>query len=113
MTSRGRGGAWELLAVWGLLCCTLTGHPGAGAALLLLPECGSGRGRRPHPTLAPQTKLYCLPASHAVRTYDMLVNHLQLHYKCGYSLPIASSIRLQVQVGRSVCGAPHYLRPGP
>ncbi|XP_054991382.1 tuberin isoform X2 [Sorex araneus] len=42
-----------------------------------------------------QTKLYCLPASHAMRVYDLLVGHLQLHYKCGYSLPIASSIRLQ------------------
>lgn len=42
-----------------------------------------------------QTKLYCLPASHAMRVYDLLVSHLQLHYKCGYSLPIASSIRLQ------------------
>uniref|UniRef100_A0ABI7W8T3 Rap-GAP domain-containing protein n=1 Tax=Felis catus TaxID=9685 RepID=A0ABI7W8T3_FELCA len=42
-----------------------------------------------------QTKLYALPASHAVRVYETLVSHLQLHYKHGYTLPIASSIRLQ------------------
>ncbi|XP_055991187.1 tuberin isoform X2 [Sorex fumeus] len=42
-----------------------------------------------------QTKLYCLPASHAMRVYDLLVGHLQQHYKCSYTLPIASSIRLQ------------------
>ncbi|XP_066496483.1 tuberin isoform X3 [Tiliqua scincoides] len=43
-----------------------------------------------------QTKLYSLPASHAVRVYEMLVLHIQLHYNYKYSLPIASSIRLQV-----------------
>ncbi|XP_058013383.1 tuberin isoform X7 [Ahaetulla prasina] len=43
-----------------------------------------------------QTKLYSLPASHAMRVYEMLAHHLQLHYKHKYSLPIASSIRLQV-----------------
>ncbi|KAM9304880.1 tuberin [Gastrophryne carolinensis] len=43
-----------------------------------------------------QTKLYTLPASHAMRVYEMLVNHIQLHYKNLYSSPIASSIRLQV-----------------
>ncbi|XP_061456023.1 tuberin isoform X2 [Rhineura floridana] len=43
-----------------------------------------------------QTKLYSLPASHATRVYEMLVLHIQLHYKHKYSLPIASSIRLQV-----------------
>ncbi|KAJ6653731.1 hypothetical protein lerEdw1_008757 [Lerista edwardsae] len=43
-----------------------------------------------------QTKLYSLPASHAVRVYEMLVLHVQLHYRHKYSLPIASSIRLQV-----------------
>ncbi|XP_053131916.1 tuberin isoform X1 [Hemicordylus capensis] len=43
-----------------------------------------------------QTKLYSLPASHATRVYEMLVLHMQLHYKHKYSLPIASSIRLQV-----------------
>ncbi|XP_063171223.1 tuberin isoform X2 [Candoia aspera] len=43
-----------------------------------------------------QTKLYSLPASHATRVYEMLVHHVQLHYKHKYSLPIASSIRLQV-----------------
>ncbi|XP_045142049.1 tuberin isoform X3 [Echinops telfairi] len=42
-----------------------------------------------------QTKLYTLPASHAARVYETLVHHLQLHYKHAYSLPIASSIRLQ------------------
>ncbi|XP_075686669.1 tuberin isoform X2 [Rhinoderma darwinii] len=43
-----------------------------------------------------QTKLYTLPASHAMRVYEMLVNHIQLHYRNLYSSPIASSIRLQV-----------------
>ncbi|XP_065267791.1 tuberin isoform X15 [Emys orbicularis] len=42
-----------------------------------------------------QTKLYSLPASHATRVYDMLINHIELHYKNVYRLPIASSIRLQ------------------
>ncbi|KAL0617258.1 Tuberin, partial [Plecturocebus cupreus] len=42
-----------------------------------------------------QTKLYTLPASHATRAYEMLVSHIQLHYKHNYALPIASSIRLQ------------------
>ncbi|XP_023620234.1 tuberin isoform X2 [Myotis lucifugus] len=42
-----------------------------------------------------QTKLYTLPASHAMRVYEMLVSHIQLHYKHSYTLPIASSIRLQ------------------
>ncbi|XP_054850623.1 tuberin isoform X2 [Eublepharis macularius] len=43
-----------------------------------------------------QTKLYGLPASHPSRVYEMLVLHIQLHYKHKSSLPIASSIRLQV-----------------
>ncbi|CAH2307446.1 tuberin isoform X1 [Pelobates cultripes] len=43
-----------------------------------------------------QTKLYILPASHAIRVYAMLVEHIRLHYKYLYSSPIASSIRLQV-----------------
>ncbi|CAI9561843.1 unnamed protein product [Staurois parvus] len=43
-----------------------------------------------------QTKLYILPASHAIRVYEMLVNHMQLHYINLYSSPIANSIRLQV-----------------
>ncbi|XP_025064038.1 tuberin isoform X10 [Alligator sinensis] len=43
-----------------------------------------------------QTKLYSLPASHATHVYEMLISHIQLHYKCMYSLPVASSIRLQV-----------------
>ncbi|XP_066238981.1 tuberin isoform X4 [Saccopteryx leptura] len=42
-----------------------------------------------------QTKLYALPASHALRVYEMLVGHIRLHYKHSYTLPIASSIRLQ------------------
>ncbi|XP_057384781.1 tuberin isoform X7 [Balaenoptera acutorostrata] len=42
-----------------------------------------------------QTKLYALPASHATRVYEKLVSHIQLHYKHTYTLPIASSIRLQ------------------
>ncbi|XP_004873701.2 tuberin isoform X2 [Heterocephalus glaber] len=42
-----------------------------------------------------QTKLYTLPASHAMRVYETLISHIQLHYKHNYSLPIASSIRLQ------------------
>uniref|UniRef100_A0A5F9CQD1 Tuberin n=1 Tax=Oryctolagus cuniculus TaxID=9986 RepID=A0A5F9CQD1_RABIT len=42
-----------------------------------------------------KTKLYTLPASHATRVYETLVSHLQLHYKHNYTLPIASSIRLQ------------------
>uniref|UniRef100_A0A674JAH7 Tuberin n=1 Tax=Terrapene triunguis TaxID=2587831 RepID=A0A674JAH7_9SAUR len=42
-----------------------------------------------------KTKLYSLPASHATRVYDMLINHIVLHYKNVYRLPIASSIRLQ------------------
>ncbi|XP_075755960.1 tuberin isoform X2 [Pelodiscus sinensis] len=42
-----------------------------------------------------QTKLYSLPASHATRVYEMLINHIQLHYKNSYRLPVASSIRLQ------------------
>uniref|UniRef100_A0A8C3X4F7 Tuberin n=1 Tax=Catagonus wagneri TaxID=51154 RepID=A0A8C3X4F7_9CETA len=42
-----------------------------------------------------QTKLYALPASHAMRVYEMLASHLQLHYKHSYTLPVASSIRLQ------------------
>ncbi|NXM30984.1 TSC2 protein, partial [Oxyruncus cristatus] len=43
-----------------------------------------------------QTKLYSLPSSHAMRVYEMLVQHVQRHYIYSYSLPVASSIRLQV-----------------
>ena len=50
--------------------------------------------------LSLQTKLYALPASHAMRVYEMLVSHIRLHYKHNYTLPIASSIRLQVRRGR-------------
>uniref|UniRef100_G1MHB7 Tuberin n=1 Tax=Ailuropoda melanoleuca TaxID=9646 RepID=G1MHB7_AILME len=42
-----------------------------------------------------QTKLYALPASHAMRVYESLVSHIRLHYRHNYTLPIASSIRLQ------------------
>uniref|UniRef100_A0A6I8PC83 Tuberin n=1 Tax=Ornithorhynchus anatinus TaxID=9258 RepID=A0A6I8PC83_ORNAN len=42
-----------------------------------------------------ETKLYTLPASHATMVYELLLQHIQLHYQHGYSLPTASSIRLQ------------------
>ncbi|XP_009077896.1 PREDICTED: tuberin-like, partial [Acanthisitta chloris] len=42
-----------------------------------------------------QTKLYSLPSSHAMRVYEMLIQHIQRHYRYSYSLPVASSIRLQ------------------
>ncbi|XP_047220193.1 tuberin isoform X3 [Girardinichthys multiradiatus] len=43
-----------------------------------------------------QSKLYSLPASHASRVYELLVSHLQLHYKNKYCSATASTIRLQV-----------------
>uniref|UniRef100_A0A8K9VG01 TSC complex subunit 2 n=1 Tax=Oncorhynchus mykiss TaxID=8022 RepID=A0A8K9VG01_ONCMY len=43
-----------------------------------------------------QSKLYSLPASHASRVYELLIGHLQLHYKSKYSSAVACSIRLQV-----------------
>ncbi|TNN69438.1 Tuberin [Liparis tanakae] len=43
-----------------------------------------------------QSKLYSLPAAHASRVYELLIGHLQLHYKNKYISAIASSIRLQV-----------------
>uniref|UniRef100_A0A8B9HQJ6 Tuberin n=1 Tax=Astyanax mexicanus TaxID=7994 RepID=A0A8B9HQJ6_ASTMX len=43
-----------------------------------------------------QSKLYSLPASHASRVYELLISHVQLHYKNKYSSALASSIRLQV-----------------
>ncbi|XP_056892613.1 tuberin isoform X2 [Takifugu flavidus] len=43
-----------------------------------------------------QSKLYSLPAVHASRVYELLISHLQLHYKNKYSSATASSIRLQV-----------------
>ncbi|KAM3864924.1 tuberin isoform 4-T4 [Diretmus argenteus] len=43
-----------------------------------------------------QSKLYSLPASHASRVYELLISHLQLHYKNKYCSAIASSIRLKV-----------------
>uniref|UniRef100_A0A8C0J7D5 Tuberin n=1 Tax=Chelonoidis abingdonii TaxID=106734 RepID=A0A8C0J7D5_CHEAB len=38
--------------------------------------------------------IYCCSV-HATRVYEMLINHIELHYKNVYCLPIASSIRLQ------------------
>ncbi|XP_056136184.1 tuberin isoform X2 [Lampris incognitus] len=43
-----------------------------------------------------QSKLYSLPASHTGRVYELLISHMQLHYKNKYWSAIASSIRLQV-----------------
>ncbi|XP_056443146.1 tuberin isoform X2 [Gadus chalcogrammus] len=43
-----------------------------------------------------QSKLYSLPASHASRVYELLISHLQLHYKTKACSAVASSIRLQV-----------------
>uniref|UniRef100_A0A8C4H1I2 Tuberin n=1 Tax=Dicentrarchus labrax TaxID=13489 RepID=A0A8C4H1I2_DICLA len=43
-----------------------------------------------------RSKLYSLPASHASRVYELLISHLQLHYKNKYCSAIASGIRLQV-----------------
>ncbi|KAM4584958.1 tuberin isoform 2-T4 [Odontesthes bonariensis] len=43
-----------------------------------------------------QSKLYSLPAGHASRVYELLISHLQLHYKNKYCSAIASVIRLQV-----------------
>ncbi|CAJ1052643.1 tuberin [Xyrichtys novacula] len=43
-----------------------------------------------------QSKLYSLPATHASRVYELLISHLQLHYKNKYCSAIASSIRHQV-----------------
>lgn len=50
-----------------------------------------------HLFLSWQSKLYSLPASHASRVYELLISHLQLHYKNKYCSVIASSIRLQVK----------------
>ncbi|XP_076845462.1 tuberin isoform X2 [Brachyhypopomus gauderio] len=43
-----------------------------------------------------QSKMYSLPASHASRVYELLIAHLQLHYKNKHCSVLASSIRLQV-----------------
>ncbi|KAG8015185.1 Tuberin [Nibea albiflora] len=43
-----------------------------------------------------QSKLYSLPASHTSRVYELLISHVQLHYKNKYCSAIASSIRLKV-----------------
>lgn len=51
-----------------------------------------------HFFLSWQSKLYSLPASHAGRVYELLISHLQLHYKNKYCSAIASSIRIQVGV---------------
>ncbi|KTG36517.1 hypothetical protein cypCar_00047162, partial [Cyprinus carpio] len=45
-----------------------------------------------------QSKLYSLPASHASRVYELLISHLQLHYKNKYYSAIGSSIRLKVRL---------------
>ncbi|CAB1344313.1 unnamed protein product, partial [Coregonus sp. 'balchen'] len=42
-----------------------------------------------------RSKLYSLPASHASRVYELLIGHLQLHYKNKYCSAVACSIRLQ------------------
>lgn len=49
-----------------------------------------------HALISLQSKLYSLPAVHASRVYELLISHLQLHYKNKYSSAVASSIRLQV-----------------
>lgn len=54
-----------------------------------------------------QSKLYSLPASHASRVYELLIGHLQLHYKNKYCSSIASSIRLQV--GARPINTVHYV----
>uniref|UniRef100_A0A3P9K8F0 TSC complex subunit 2 n=1 Tax=Oryzias latipes TaxID=8090 RepID=A0A3P9K8F0_ORYLA len=46
-----------------------------------------------------QSKLYSLPASHASRVYEMLVSHLQLHYKNKYCSAVSAAIRLKVGPG--------------
>lgn len=79
-----------LPVTWGGLVL-VPGHEGAGRTAAFQPAAFRASG-----VLSLQTKLYALPASHAVRVYETLVSHLQLHYKHGYTLPIASSIRLQV-----------------
>ncbi|XP_053333659.1 tuberin isoform X2 [Clarias gariepinus] len=43
-----------------------------------------------------QSKLYSLPANHASRVYELLIGHLQLHYKNKYGSALASSVRLKV-----------------
>lgn len=47
-----------------------------------------------------QSKLYSLPASHASRVYELLISHLQLHYKNKYCSAIASAVRLQVKANQ-------------
>ncbi|XP_029054023.2 tuberin isoform X1 [Osmia bicornis bicornis] len=39
------------------------------------------------------TKIYCLPSSHAIRAYKILVNHLEQHYKEPSIFHDASSVR--------------------
>lgn len=51
-----------------------------------------------HVSLSSQSKLYSLPAGHASRVYELLISHLQLHYKNKYCSAISASIRLQVRV---------------
>lgn len=42
------------------------------------------------------TKIYCLPSSHAIRAYKILVNHLEQHYKEPSIFHDASSVRYLV-----------------
>lgn len=85
-------------------CSSPPGHRGAGSLAAFQPP-----ALKVTATLSLQTKLYALPASHAVRVYETLVSHMELHYRHDYALPIASSIRLQVCRGRwpsTALGAP-------
>ncbi|XP_043945122.1 tuberin isoform X2 [Protopterus annectens] len=43
-----------------------------------------------------QIKLFSLPASHASRVYDLLICHMQSHYKNMYCSSTANSVRLKV-----------------
>ncbi len=54
-----------------------------------------------------QSKLYSLPASHASRVYELLISHLQLHYKNKYYSATGSSIRLKVRLSAPVSYSDH------
>nr|XP_032828475.1 tuberin isoform X1 [Petromyzon marinus] len=43
-----------------------------------------------------QSKLFLLPANHAVQVYEILIAHLQKHYRMGYNMDVANAIRIQV-----------------
>ncbi|XP_039630623.1 tuberin isoform X3 [Polypterus senegalus] len=43
-----------------------------------------------------QTKVYCIPASHASRVYDLIIAHVHLHYKNKFYSSVAGCIRQQV-----------------